>query len=104
MPSLGCHSVIVPDMGSCWINFYSIWHWWHVLFLEKQLCPVEANETKEKKKKCVAETNTKKRRKNRGFSLVYSAPRLGFWLGMLGTFHPTSHAWWGKGFLLHCGN
>lgn len=28
MPSLGCHSVIVPDMGSCCINFYSISHWW----------------------------------------------------------------------------
>jgi len=28
MPSLGRHSVIVPDMGSCCINFYSIWHWW----------------------------------------------------------------------------
>lgn len=28
MPSLGRYSVIVPDMGSCCINFNSIWHWW----------------------------------------------------------------------------
>ena len=41
---------------------------WEINEEDEGVVETEASETKEKKKKCVAETNTKKRRKNRGKS------------------------------------
>ena len=41
---------------------------WEINEEDEGAVEIEAGETKEKKKKCVAETNTKKRRKNQGKS------------------------------------
>ena len=54
---------------------------WEINEEDEGVVEIEAGETKEKKKKCVAETNTKKRRKNQGKSEEVDLEILGvFWV------------------------